>query len=166
MFKRKEAVNLDRDDAQGGSAIISGDEAEGLKKIFGRSVRIRQVDAGSCNACEWECIALGNPVYDVSRYGIDFVASPRHADILLVTGPISKSMVLALRQTYRATPGPRIIIGCGDCTVDGGIYRGSYAVTDGLRGILPVAGIIPGCPPGPAEIARGGRLIVKGLIKE
>jgi Ni,Fe-hydrogenase III small subunit len=108
--------------------------------------------------------ALGNPVYDVTRFGIDFVASPRHADILLVTGPISKSMVLALKQTYRATPHPRIIIGCGDCTVDGGIFRGSYAVTDGLRGILPVAGFIPGCPPSPAEIARGIRLIVQSLI--
>jgi Ni,Fe-hydrogenase III small subunit len=108
--------------------------------------------------------ALGNPVYDVTRFGIDFVASPRHADILLVTGPISKSMVLALKQTYRATPHPRIIIGCGDCTVDGGIFRGSYAVTDGLSGMLPVAGFIPGCPPSPAEIARGIRLIVQSLI--
>jgi len=165
IFKGKQAVALDREEA-GGPAVIPGSGPEGLKDIFGRSLRIRQVDAGSCNACEWECIALGNPVYDVTRYGIDFVASPRHADVLLVTGPLSKSMVLALKQTYRATPDPRIIIGCGDCTIDGGIFRGSYAVTDGLQDILPVAGFIPGCPPSPTEIARGIRSIIQSLIKK
>jgi Ni,Fe-hydrogenase III small subunit len=166
IFKRKEAVRIDYEDERARAAIIAGDGRGGLKKIFNRSVRIRQVDAGSCNACEWECTALGNPVYDVSRYGIDFVASPRHADILLVTGPVSKSMVLALKQTYRATPDPRIVIGCGDCTVDGGIFRGSYAVTDGLGAIIPVAGFIAGCPPSPDEIARGIRRIVQSLITD
>src|SRR5512134_3753256 len=91
--------------------------------IFGRSLRIRQVDAGSCNACEWECTALTNPVYDIQRFGIDFVASPRHADLLLVSGPVSRQMELALKKTYLATPEPRMVVACGDCARDGGIYR-------------------------------------------
>ena len=89
--------------------------------IFGRSLRIRQVDAGSCNACEWECTALTNPVYDIQRFGIDFVASPRHADVLLVTGPVARQMELALKKTWTATPGPKLVVACGDCAVDGGI---------------------------------------------
>lgn len=123
-----------------------------IDRIFGRSVRIRQVDAGSCNACEWECTALTNPIYDIQRFGIDFVASPRHADILLVTGPVSRQMERALKKTCLATPEPRFVIACGDCAVDGGIYRDSYAVTNGVEDILPVDCRIPGCPPSPAAI--------------
>ena len=96
-----------------------------IDTIFGRSLRIRQVDAGSCNACEWECTALTNPIYDIQRFGIDFVASPRHADVLLVTGPVSRQMELALKRTYIATPEPRLVVACGDCAKDGGIYKGS-----------------------------------------
>jgi len=126
-----------------------------LPGMFKRSVRIRQVDAGSCNACEWECTALGNPIYDVQRLGIDFVASPRHADILLVTGPVSLAMAEALKRTYDATPEPRIVIACGDCARDGGVYRGSYAVMDGVSSVVPVDGYITGCPPPPADIIKG-----------
>jgi len=133
--------------------------------IFGRSLRIRQVDAGSCNACEWECTALTNPVYDIQRFGIDFVASPRHADALLVSGPVSRQMELALKKTYLATPGPRLVIACGDCAVDGGIYRGSYAVSDGVTNVMTVDCHIPGCPPTPAGILLGLIQLIESVSK-
>jgi Ni,Fe-hydrogenase III small subunit len=145
----------------GGFSVSPGEEAkvlalqERISKIFGRSLRIRQVDAGSCNACEWECTALTNPVYDIQRFGIDFVASPRHADALLVSGPVSRQMELALRKTYLATPEPRLVIACGDCAIDGGVYRGSYAVTGGVANVIPVDCVIPGCPPSPTAIVAG-----------
>ena len=126
-----------------------------IDTIFKRSIRIRQVDAGSCNACEWECTALTNPIYDIQRFGIDFVASPRHADLLLVTGPVSRQMELALKRTYIATPEPRLVIACGDCAKDGGIYKGSYAVTNGVSHVIPVDGYIPGCPPSPTALLLG-----------
>jgi len=124
-------------------------------KVYGRSFRIRQVDAGSCNACEWECTALTNPFYDIQRFGVDFVASPRHADAILVTGPISRQMQLALIKTYKATPSPKIVIACGDCTIDGGIFKDSYPVTNGVHNVLPVDFYIKGCPPSPLDIAEG-----------
>ncbi|MFN3479019.1 MAG: NADH-quinone oxidoreductase subunit B family protein [Thermodesulfovibrionales bacterium] len=135
-----------------------------IDSIFGRSLRIRQVDAGSCNACEWECTALTNPVYDIQRFGIDFVASPRHADALLVTGPVSRQMELALKKTYRATPEPRLVIACGDCAIDGGIYKGSYAVTNGVANIIPVDCYIPGCPPTPFQIIYGIEKLLEMLV--
>ena len=128
---------------------------ERIGSIFSRSFRIRQVDAGSCNACEWECTALTNPVYDIQRFGIDFVASPRHADALLVSGPVSRQMELALRKTYLATPEPRLVIACGDCAADGGIYKGSYAVSGCAANVIPVDCVIPGCPPSPTAIIAG-----------
>ncbi len=131
------------------------DLQKGIDGIFGRSLRIRQVDAGSCNACEWECTALINPFYDIQRFGIDFVASPRHADVLLVTGPVARQMELALKKTYIATPEPRLVAACGDCAIDGGIYKGSYAVTNGVANVIPVDCYISGCPPTPMEIIRG-----------
>ncbi len=144
----------------------SGEEKEKIfDGAFRRSVRIRQVDAGSCNACEWECTALTNPVYDIQRFGIDFVASPRHADILLVTGPVSAAMANALKKTFLATPDPKIVIACGDCAKDGGIYKGSYAVTDGAHKVVPVDACIPGCPPKPAAIATCIMQIMKVLSK-
>ncbi len=136
-----------------------------IDTIFGRSLRIRQIDAGSCNACEWECTALTNPVYDIQRFGIDFVASPRHADVLLVTGPVSRQMELALRRTYAATPEPRLVVACGDCANDGGVYRGSYAVTNGVANVIPVDGYIPGCPPSPAAIVLGLAQLIGKLTK-
>ena len=138
---------------------------EGIERIFGRSLRIRQVDAGSCNACEWECTALTNPIYDIQRFGIDFVASPRHADVLLVTGPVSRQMELALKKTYIATPEPRLVLACGDCTVDGGIYKGSYAVTNGVANVIPVDYYIPGCPPTPMDILTGLRMFIDKMIQ-
>lgn len=151
-------------------AAVNPDEAirfremhESVQRIFGRSLRIRQVDAGSCNACEWECIALVNPVYDVQRFGVDFVASPRHADMLLVTGPVSRQMELALRKTYLAMPEPRFVIACGDCAFDGGVYRGSYAVTNGVANVIPVNAFIAGCPPAPIALLHGILKAVGGI---
>ncbi|GAB4414146.1 MAG: hypothetical protein OHK0032_10230 [Thermodesulfovibrionales bacterium] len=134
-----------------------------IDPIFGRSLRIRMVDAGSCNACEWECTALTNPIYDIQRFGIDFVASPRHADVLLVTGPVSRQMELALKKTYLATPEPRLVIACGDCARDGGIYKGSYAVTNGVASVIPVDCYIRGCPPKPIEIIAGLSKLLESL---
>jgi Ni,Fe-hydrogenase III small subunit len=136
-----------------------------IDTIFGRSLRIRQIDAGSCNACEWECTALTNPIYDIQRFGIDFVASPRHADVLLVTGPVSRQMELALKRTYIATPEPKLVVACGDCANDGGIYKGSYAVTNGVANVVPVDGYIPGCPPTPIAILLGLSQLIDRRIR-
>lgn len=129
---------------------------EELKKVinakFKRSLNIREVDTGSCGICEAEIIAANNPVYDVSRFGISFVASPRHADALLITGPVSKNMLLALKKTYDAMPGPKLVITLGDCALNGGVFKGSYYVENGASSILPVDLHIPGCPPSPMQI--------------
>jgi len=121
---------------------------------FGRSLHIREVDTGSCGACESEIIACSNPIYDIQRFGIDFVASPRHADVLLVTGPVSKNMELALKKTYEAMPEPKFVITVGDCTLDGGIFKGSYYVRGAVKDELPVVLHIQGCPPSPLEIIK------------
>ncbi|MCR4290337.1 MAG: NADH-quinone oxidoreductase subunit B family protein [Candidatus Scalindua sp.] len=134
------------------NTLFSGKEK--MNRVFGKSLKIRQVDSGSCNACEWECTALTNPIYDIQRFGIDFVASPRHADVLLVTGPVSRQMELALKKTHLAMPRPKIVIACGDCAIDGGIFRGSYAVKDGVSNAIPVNFQIPGCPPSPTVITE------------
>lgn len=127
---------------------------ERIHKRFGKSFHIREVDCGSCGACESEIIATTNPIYDVQRFGIDFVASPRHADALLVTGPVSKNMAVALRKAYDAMPEPKFIIALGDCALDGGAFKGSYYVEGGVKEILPVDLHIPGCPPAPAAIIK------------
>jgi Ni,Fe-hydrogenase III small subunit len=155
IFKRKKALSKEGLAAASVKPMTMPDVEARLGAIFRRSVRIRQVDSGSCNACEWECTALTNPVYDVQRFGVDFVASPRHADILLVTGPVTLGMAEALKKTYVATPEPKIVIACGDCAKDGGIYKGSYATLDGVKSVVPVHGYIPGCPPNPATILTG-----------
>ena len=122
---------------------------------FGRSLHIREVDTGSCGACESEIISATNPIYDIQRFGIDFVASPRHADALLVTGPVSGNMALALKRTYEAMPGPKFVITCGDCALNGGAFKDSYYCTGDVSGIVPVAAHIPGCPPHPLTILDG-----------
>ena len=121
---------------------------------FGRSFHIREVDTGSCGACESEIIACSNPMYDIQRFGIDFVASPRHADALLVTGPVSKNMELALKKTYEAMPGPKFVISLGDCAKGGGLFKESYYTCGGAESVLPVTLHIPGCPPSPLVIMR------------
>lgn len=125
-----------------------------IHEKFGRSFHIREVDTGSCGACESEIIATTNPIYDIQRFGIDFVASPRHADALLVTGPVSKNMALALRRTYEATPEPKFVITLGDCALDGGVFKDSYYVEGGVKQVLPVDLHIPGCPPSPTQIIQ------------
>lgn len=123
-----------------------------IKKLFGGSLAIREVDAGSTNACEQELTALSNCYYDIERFGIHFVASPRHADMLLVTGPVSRNMREALIKTYEATPSPKIVVAVGDDAIDGGIFKGSYAVCDGVASVVPVDFQIPGDPPSPKTI--------------
>lgn len=122
---------------------------------LGRSLAIRAVDAGSCNGCELEIHALANPVYDLERFGIRFVASPRHADVLLVTGPVAANMAEALLRTWRATPGPKWVVALGDCAIDGGCFAASYAVAGGVDKVLPVDLRIKGCPPRPRDILAG-----------
>jgi Ni,Fe-hydrogenase III small subunit len=126
-----------------------------VRRRFGRSLHIRQVDAGSCNGCELEIGGLTGPHYDLERFGLHFVASPRHADCLLVTGPVTRNMAEALRHTYDATPDPKIVIAAGDCAADGGIFGGSYAVVGGVAAVVPVDALIAGCPPSPAALLAG-----------
>ena len=122
---------------------------------LGRSLAIRQVDAGSCNGCELEIHALNNPYYDVERFGLHFVASPRHADVLLVTGPVSRHMETALRRTWRATPAPKLVIAAGGCACDGGEFGVSYASCGAVENVVPVDLKIPGCPPTPFDLLKG-----------
>jgi len=125
------------------------------RRRLGRSLAIREVDAGSCNGCELEIHALNNPIYDIERFGIRFVASPRHADVLLVTGPLSRNMQEALERTYAATPEPKWVVAVGDCAIDGGVFAGSYACADGIASAVPVDLHISGCPPNPFQLLEG-----------
>jgi|SRR5262245_24233304 Ni,Fe-hydrogenase III small subunit len=134
---------------------LGGRLRDEIHRRFGRSLHIRQVDPGSCNGCELEISGLTGPHYDLERFGLHFVASPRHADCLLVTGPVTLNMVEPLRRTYEATPDPKIVIAVGDCGRDAGIYRGSYAVVGGVSDVLPVDVVIPGCPPSPRALLAG-----------
>jgi Ni,Fe-hydrogenase III small subunit len=140
-----------------------GDEAERLlhevdakaRRLFGRAVAIREVDAGSCNGCELEITGLASPVYDSERFGIHFVASPRHADMLLVTGPVTRNMAVPLVKTYEATPEPKLVVAVGDCARTCGVFGGSYAVAGSVDQIIPVDVFVAGCPPEPVAILRG-----------
>jgi Ni,Fe-hydrogenase III small subunit len=125
------------------------------RRLFGRSLSIREVDAGSCNGCELEIHALNNAVYDVERFGIKFVASPRHADVLLVTGPVTHNMKVALERTYAATPDPKWVVAVGDCAAGCGVFEGSYAVLGAVDKVIPVDLHIRGCPPRPIELLQG-----------
>src|SRR5207253_7127013 len=146
------------------SAPVRGDAAlaelavrvdRAARRRLGGSLSIREIDAGSCNGCELEIHALNNAFYDLERFGLRFVASPRHADVLLVTGPVTKNMREALERTYNATPDPKWVVAVGDCAVDGGIFSGSYAVVGGVSSVIPVDLHIRGCPPNPTQLLKG-----------
>lgn len=125
------------------------------RETLGQSLAIRMVDAGSCNGCEMEINALANPYYDMERFGLHFVASPRHADVLMVSGPVTHNMTEALRRTYDAMPAPKWVVAVGDCAKDGGCFAGSYAVMNGVESVLPVDLHIPGCAPDPVALLKG-----------
>ncbi|KAA5612966.1 NADH-quinone oxidoreductase subunit NuoB [Rhodovastum atsumiense] len=135
--------------------------AAASQRALGRSLAIRQVDAGSCNGCELEIHMLNGIVYDLERFGLRFVASPRHADVLLVTGPLTRNMQEALLRTWTATPDPKWVVAVGDCAIDGGAFKGSYAVAGGIEAAVPVDLVIRGCPPTPAQMLDGLRALVE-----
>ena len=139
--------------------------ATAIQNLLGRSLAIRQVDAGSCNGCEQEIVALNNPVHDIERFGIHFVASPRHADMLLVTGPVTRNMELALRKTWAATPDPKVAVAVGACGISGGIFGTNYASLGGVDAVIPVDVYIPGCPPRP-EALLYGILLALGQVRQ
>jgi Ni,Fe-hydrogenase III small subunit/formate hydrogenlyase subunit 6/NADH:ubiquinone oxidoreductase subunit I len=136
-----------------------------IQSVLGRSLHIREVDAGSCNGCEVEIHGLNSPVYDLERFGIHFVASPRHADMLLVTGPVTRNMELALRKTYDATPEPRLVVAVGACGCSGGIFGVNYATCGGVDSVIPVDVYIPGCPPNPHALLHGILLAIGRLSR-
>ena len=138
------------------SAVTLAHEIERrARALFGRALAIREVDAGSCNGCELEIAGLPGPVYDMERFGLHFVASPRHADMLLVTGPVTRNMAVPLRKTYDATPDPKLVVAIGDCGCTGGIFGESYASCGRVANVIPVDVAVPGCPPAPAAILQG-----------
>jgi Ni,Fe-hydrogenase III small subunit len=136
-------------------AELAGTLDRAARRRLGRSLSIRQVDAGSCNGCELEIHALNNVFYDLERFGLRFVASPRHADVLLVTGPLTRNMREALERTYAATPEPKWVVAAGDCAFDGGLFAASYAVVGGVSAVVPVDLHIRGCPPSPTALLEG-----------
>ncbi len=140
---------------QAGLAELAKAVHRAARVRLGRSLSIRQVDAGSCNGCELEIHALNNAFYDLERLGLHFVASPRHADVLMVTGPVTKNMREALQRTYNATPDPKWVVAVGACAADGGVFAASYAVEGGVKDVVPVDLHIPGCPPNPRQLLAG-----------
>jgi Ni,Fe-hydrogenase III small subunit len=146
--------------------VLGAQIRERTARLFGRSLHIREVDAGSCNGCEIEIVGLGNPIYDAERFGIHFVASPRHADLLLVTGPVTRNMELALRKTYDATPEPRLVVAVGACGCSGGMFGVNYATRGAVDAVVPVDVYIPGCPPNPHALLHGILLALDRLPKK
>jgi Ni,Fe-hydrogenase III small subunit len=151
------------DDAALAELAASLDRA--ARRRLGRSLSIRAVDAGSCNGCELEIHALNNSLYDLERFGLRFVASPRHADVLLVTGPVTHNMREALERTWRAMPDPKWVVAVGDCAHDGGLFAGSYAVAGGVSAVVPVDLHIKGCPPSPMQLLQGLLALVEPAAK-
>ena len=141
----------------GDPAVVAvGREIESaVQRLLGRALAIREVDAGSCNGCELEITGLAGPVYDMERFGMHFVASPRHADLLLVTGPVTRNMEIPLRRTYEATPAPKLVVAVGDCARTCGVFQGSYAIVGAVDQVIPVDVHVAGCPPEPSDILRG-----------
>jgi Ni,Fe-hydrogenase III small subunit len=163
--QRLESVHRGSEVPGAGVESIGQKAREKIWKVLGRSLNIREVDAGSCNGCELEIVALNNPIYDIERFGIHFVASPRHADMLLVTGPVTRNMELALLKTYRAMPGPKVVVAVGACGISGGIFGKNYASLGGVDQVLPVDVYIPGCPPRPQALLHG-ILVAIGRLAE
>ena len=158
-------------DACGGGEIAMGapapEETRGtIYSLFQRALNVRQLDAGSCNGCEAEIAALTNPYYDLERFGIHFVASPKHADMLLVTGPVTRNMAEAVRATYEAVPEPKLVVAVGACGASGGIFQGSYAIAGAVDAVIPVDGYIPGCPPTPAMLITGILEVLRRRVKK
>lgn len=138
-------------------AVLDGGRelADAIRRRLGRSLQVRHLDAGSCNGCDWEVNALLNPIHDVQRLGIDSVASPRHADLLLVSGVMTRNLEEAALRTYEAMPEPRLVVAVGACAISGGVFAGSYAARDGIGGVLPIDVFVPGCPPRPETLIQG-----------
>ncbi|MGI6684494.1 MAG: NADH-quinone oxidoreductase subunit NuoB [Bacillota bacterium] len=162
LLRKTPVVLEERDIPDESYEAICNQVQKKISKVYGRSLQIREVDAGSCNGCDYEINALNNPINDVERLGIHFVASPRHADMLLVTGTAARNMELALIKTYNATPDPKLVVAVGACACSGGIFRDNYATRNGIDCILPVDVYVPGCPPRPQAILYG---ILKALDK-
>lgn len=154
IFKTpKNIISVNTADCEQAEIVAVGEKIQDkVKRLFRGSLAIRQIDAGSDNSCEQELVALSNSFYDIERFGIHFVASPRHADMLLVTGPVTRNMAEAVKRAYEATPDPKIVVAVGDDAIDGGIFKNSYAVLGGVGSILPVHYQIPGDPPSPKTI--------------
>ena len=163
--RKLSAVSHGRVNADSDVQSVGAKARETIQKLLGRSLSIREVDAGSCNGCELEIVALNNPIYDIERFGIHFVASPRHADLRLVTGPVTRNMELALLKTYRAMPEPKLVVAVGACGISGGIFGENYASLGGVDKVLPVDVYIPGCPPRPQALLQGILLAV-GRLRE
>jgi Ni,Fe-hydrogenase III small subunit len=144
---------------------LAGHLDAAARRRLGRSLSIREIDAGSCNGCELEIHALNNAFYDLERFGLRFVASPRHADVLLVTGPVTKNMREALERTYNATPAPKWVVAVGDCAFDGGLFASSYAVVGGVAAVVPVDLHIKGCPPRPLDLLKGLLSLMQPVAK-
>ena len=148
-------VTEEVDGDSGGAVELAQQTGAEIRRRLGRALAIREVDAGSCNGCEIEISGLTGPVYDCERFGIHFVASPRHADMLLVTGPVTRNMEVPLLKTYEATPAPKLVVAVGDCAKNCGVFKGSYAVVGSVADVIPVDAFVIGCPPEPAEILHG-----------
>ncbi len=146
--------------ASGEELVVARAIETRTRRLLGRALAIREVDAGSCNGCEVEITGLTTPVYDCGRFGIHFVASPRHADMLLVTGPVTRNMEAPLRKTWEATPDPKLVVAVGECARTCGVFQGGYAIAGSVDKVIPVDLFVPGCPPEPADILRG---ILKAL---
>jgi Ni,Fe-hydrogenase III small subunit len=155
-FVTEDPILANRSDAEMKPIDYRGEELRRrIREILGGSLHIRHLDSGSCNGCDWEIAALLNPIYDIQRFGIDFVASPRHADMILATGGITRNLAEAVEKTWEATPNPKILLAVGDCAIYGGVFGETYAHFGGINKLLPVCVSIPGCPPRPQALIDG-----------
>ncbi len=150
-----ERIVTDASELRARADVATGRLRHEIDRALGRSLHVRHLDTGSCNGCDWEIAALLNPYYDIQRLGIDIVASPRHADLLLVTGVMTRNLQDAALRTYEAMPEPRLVVAVGACAISGGVFAGGYASADGIAGVLPVDVLVPGCPPRPEALIQG-----------